>query len=224
MKAIRQLLINLATTLFFLAVLLISAGRLNYWQGWVYATISLIMNFATRLILRDNPDLVKERSNPGAGAKAWDKRLLGVGLLLMLAMLVTAGLDSGRYHWSPRLSWMWSIPGVFLNVTGMVIFLLAMRENPFFSAVVRIQNDRNQTVCKTGPYSVIRHPGNAGMTIGTLAFPFLFTSVWSAIPVLLSVTVIIIRTRLEDILLKEELKGYPDYQHTTRFRLIPGIW
>jgi hypothetical protein len=82
------------------------------------------MSFATQLILRDNPYLVKERSKPGTGAKAWDKKLLGLGLLLTLTTLVTAGLDSGRYHWSPNLSWIWSIPGLVLNLTGMSIFLL----------------------------------------------------------------------------------------------------
>jgi protein-S-isoprenylcysteine O-methyltransferase Ste14 len=222
--SIRRLFINLATTLFFLVVLFISAGRLDYWQGWVYAAISLLMSYATRLILRNNPDLEKERGKPGAGAKAWDKKLLGLGLLLTPAILVVAGLDSGRYHWSPRLSWIWSIPGVVLNLVGMILFLLALKENRFFSTVVRIQNDRKQTVCRTGPYGVIRHPGNLGMIIGTIGFPLLFMSAWSAIPVLLSVIVIVIRTHLEDIFLKEELEGYREYQRITRFRLIPGMW
>jgi protein-S-isoprenylcysteine O-methyltransferase Ste14 len=224
MGSTKRLLMSIATTVFFLAVLLVSAGHLSYWQGWVYAAISLLMSFATQLILRDNPDLVKERSKPGAGAKAWDKKLLGLGLLLTLTTLVIAGLDSGRYHWSPNLSWIWSIPGLVLNLTGMSIFLQALRENRFFSAVVRIQNDRKQTVCRTGPYKVIRHPGNAGMIIGTMGLPLLFISVWSTIPVLLSVVILVIRTHLEDNMLKEELEGYPGYQQATRFRLIPGIW
>ncbi len=222
--SLRRFLINLSAIFFFLGVLLISAGRLDYLQGWVYAGISLLMSLATRFILRNDPDLERERSKPGVGAKAWDKELLGLGLLLTLAMLVVAGLDSGRYDWLPHLSWTWFIPGVVLNFAGMTIFLAALRENRFFSSVVRIQNDRKQTVCKTGPYAVVRHPGNAGMIIGTLGLPFLFMSAWSTIPVLLSVIVIVIRTYMEDILLQEELEGYRDYQRTTRFRLIPGIW
>ncbi len=224
MGSTKRLLMSIATTVFFLAVLLISAGRLGYWQGWVYAATSLLMSFATQLILRDNPDLVKERSKPGAGAKTWDKRLLGLGLLLTLTTLVIAGLDSGRYHWSPNASWIWSIPGLVLILMGMSIFLMSLKENRFFSAVVRIQKDRDQTVCKTGPYKVIRHPGNAGMIIGTMGLPLLFISVWSTIPVLISVVILVIRTHLEDKMLKEELEGYPDYQQETRFRLIPGIW
>jgi protein-S-isoprenylcysteine O-methyltransferase Ste14 len=224
MVSIRRLFISLATTLFLMSVLMISAGRLDYWQGWVYAAISLLMSFATRFILRNDPDLEKERSKPGAGAKAWDKKLLGLGLLLTLALLAVAGLDSGRYHWFPHLSWIWFVLGVVLNLVGMIVFLLALKENRFFSAVVRIQNDRKQILCKSGPYSVIRHPGYAGMLIGTIGLPLLFMSAWSTIPGLLSVTVIVIRTQLEDLLLKEELEGYRDYQRMTRFKLIPGIW
>jgi protein-S-isoprenylcysteine O-methyltransferase Ste14 len=223
-RPVKRLFTNLATTCFFLAVLLLSAGRFNYWQGWIYAAVGLFMSFATQLILSDNPDLLKERSRPGAGAKVWDKNLLGLGLFLTLATLVVAGLNSGRYHWPPNLSWMWFIPGLILSLVGMSIFLLALKENRFFSAVVRIQTDRNQTVCKTGVYKIVRHPGNAGMIIGTIGLPFLFLSAWSAIPVLFSIGILVIRTHLEDNLLKEELEGYADYQHSTHFRLIPGIW
>jgi protein-S-isoprenylcysteine O-methyltransferase Ste14 len=220
----RRLFVNITTTSFFLAVLLISAGRLNYWQAWVYGGMSLLMNVATLLILRQEPGLARERSKPGAGTKAWDKKLLGLGLMLTLAILVIAGLDSGRNHWIPHLSWKWSIFGMVLNCAGMTLFLLALKENRFFSSVVRIQNDRRQIVCRTGPYGVIRHPGNAGMAIGTIGLPFLFMSIWSAIPMLLSVIIVVIRTHLEDMLLQDELEGYCDYQRSTRFRLIPGIW
>lgn len=150
--------------------------------------------------------------------------LLGLGFLLTLVTLVLAGLDSGRFHWLPQLSSGWSAVGVALTTAGMVIFLLAMKENRYFSAVVRIQTDRGHTVCSTGPYSVVRHPGYAGMILGTMGLPFLFTSVWSGIPTLLSTVLLIARTSLEDVTLGKELSGYHDYQRATRFRLIPGLW
>jgi protein-S-isoprenylcysteine O-methyltransferase Ste14 len=106
----------------------------------------------------------------------------------------------------------------------MGVFLLALKENRFFSAVVRIQSDRGHTVCNTGPYSVVRHPGHAGMIMGTLGLPLLFMSAWSAIPALLSVALMIARTRLEDSALETELDGYRDYQRATRYRLVPGLW
>jgi protein-S-isoprenylcysteine O-methyltransferase Ste14 len=207
-----------------LAVLLVSAGRLSFWQAWEYAAISTFMNLCTRLILRNAPDVAAERAKPGRGAKGWDKALLSLGFLLTVVTLVVAGLDSGRFHWLPQVSWGWSIAGIALTATGSFIFLLAMKENRFFSAVVRIQTERGHTVCKTGPYSVIRHPGYVGMIIGTIGLPFLFTSAWSGIPALLSSVLLVVRASLEDAALEKELLGYCDYQRTTRFRLVPGVW
>ena len=168
----------LLSNLVFTAILLASAGRLTYWSAWVYAATGFGMNVLMRLVLRRDPDLVKERIKPGPGARSWDKKLLGLGLLLTLAMLVIAGLDAGRFHWKPQLTWPWSAAGVLLNLVGMGIFLLALRENRFFSAVVRIQSDRSHSVCNSGPYGVVRHPGNAGMILGTIGLPLLFLSAW----------------------------------------------
>ena len=220
----KQLMISSTTTIVFLVILLVSAGRLSYWQAWEYAAISTVMNLCTRLILRNAPDVAKERAKPGEGAKGWDKALLGLGFLLNLVTLVVAGLDSGRFHWFPQLLWGWSIAGIALTTTGMVIFLLALKENRFFSAVVRIQTDRGHTVCNTGPYNVVRHPGYAGMIVGTIGLPLLLTSAWSGIPALLSSVLLVARTRLEDVALEKELLGYRDYQRTTRYRLMPGAW
>lgn len=224
MKTLKAFLANSAVTGVFLCILLVSAGRLDYWPAWAYAAIGVLTNVLMRLILRKHPELARERSKPGAGAEAWDKRLLGMGLLLNLAMLVIAGLDSGRFYWSPHVSWMWSASGAFLSLVGMSVFLLAMKENRFFSAVIRVQRDRGHTVCNSGPYKIVRHPGNAGMILGTIGFPLLFMSAWSALPALLSVVLMIVRTRLEDSTLEKELDGYRDYQRTTPYRLVPGIW
>jgi len=122
------------------------------------------------------------------------------------------------------LSGVWFIAGMALAAAGTVIFLLAMKENRFFSAVVRVQTDRGHTVCSTGPYGIVRHPGYVGMIIGTLGLPFLLMSLWSGIPALLSSILLVARTRLEDAALEKELLGYREYQRITRFRLLPGVW
>jgi protein-S-isoprenylcysteine O-methyltransferase Ste14 len=106
----------------------------------------------------------------------------------------------------------------------MSVFLQAMKENQFFSAVVRVQRDRGHAVCDSGPYQIIRHPGNAGMILGAIGFPLLFMSAWSVIPALLFAVLMVARTRLEDSVLEKDLDGYRDYQRTTRYRLAPGIW
>ncbi len=224
MKALKPYLAGLISTLVFMAILLGCAGRLDYWPAWIYAALSLASNVLTRWVLRGSPELAAERARPGPGAKAWDKKLLGLGLLLTLAILVVAGLDAGRYQWSPRLDSSAMVAGLVLSLAGMGLVLSAIKENRFFSAVVRIQSDRGHTVCNSGPYRVVRHPGNAGMIIGTLAQPLLFMSAWSAIPALLSVVMLIVRTRLEDAMLEQELDGYRAYQSETRYRLVPGLW
>lgn len=224
MSSARQLLTSLASSAFFLGILLISAGRLDYWQAWLYGGVSVVMSVGMRIVLRQDAGLATERSKPGPGAQPWDKKLLGLGLLLSVAALVVAGLDSGRWHWTPNASWVWAAVGAGLSIAGTFLFLLALRENRFFSAVVRIQSDRGHTVCRTGPYAVIRHPGNAGMILGTMGFPFLFVSAWSALPVALSILMLVVRTHLEDALLARELEGYRDYMLSTRFRLVPGLW
>lgn len=106
----------------------------------------------------------------------------------------------------------------------MSLFLRALRENRFFSSVVRIQRERGHTVCTTGPYRWVRHPGYAGMLIGLLGSPLLLMSTWSAIPTLLFVVLTIARTYWEDAALTEELCGYRDYRASTPDRLFPGLW
>lgn len=220
---VRPFLISLAATLVFVMIVLVSAGRITVWQAWVYAGISLALNLGQRLILRGNPELAKERAKPGSGARPSDKALLGVGLLLTLAMLVTAGLEF-RYSGGSTLSRPWFVVGVLLNLLGAFLFLWALRENRFFSAVVRIQRERGHVVCTTGPYRIVRHPGNLGMIIGTVGFPLLFQSTWSFLPAGLSVIAVLVRTHLEDVFLTNELDGYREYRTQTRFRLIPGLW
>jgi protein-S-isoprenylcysteine O-methyltransferase Ste14 len=173
--------------------------------------------------LKGNPELAQERAKPGSDAQRWDKALLGVGLLLTLAMLATAGLEV-RYSGGPSLSFALFVVGVLLNLTGALLFLWALRENRFFSAVVRIQTERRHTVCTTGPYRIVRHPGNLGMILGTLGFPLLFQSTWTFVPAGLSVIALLVRTHLEDVFLTNELSGYREYGEQTRFRLVPGLW
>ncbi len=215
---------NSAVIVAFLAVLLVSAGRADYVPAWAYAAIGLLTNVAMRLVLARHPKLAAERARPGPGAVAWDKRLLGSGALLTLAMLIVAALDSGRFGWTPRAPWPVMACGVAASLSGTALFLAAMSANDFFSAVVRIQRDRGHAVCRRGPYAIVRHPGNAGMILGTLGFPLLFGSAWSTIPVALSVALMVVRTRLEDALLERELAGYRDYQRDVRWRLVPRLW
>ena len=89
----------------FFALIFISAGRLNYWQGLIYVIIGLIMFLLNYTVLRIDPELLNERSKPGEGTRKWDKTILGSSFLITISMYIIAGLDSGRYHWSPDFHW-----------------------------------------------------------------------------------------------------------------------
>jgi protein-S-isoprenylcysteine O-methyltransferase Ste14 len=224
MKPIQLFLKSLTIALIFFLALFISAGRINYWQGWLYISMYLLMTLMTVLASMGNAELINERFKPGKGVKKWDKILLSISALIYLIMIIVSGLDSGRFHWSPTLHWSLYILAIILTLFGHTFFLIAKRQNRFFSSVVRIQTERGHTVCDTGLYKIIRHPGYFGMIISTLGFPLLLGSLWSIIPVILSILILLIRTHLEDATLINELTGYPEYTQKTRYRLIPKVW
>ena len=68
-------------TLVFFAILFISAGRLDYWQGLIYLIIGLVMFLLNYTVLRADNDLLSERSSPGEGTKKWDKAILGLSFM-----------------------------------------------------------------------------------------------------------------------------------------------
>ena len=206
---------HLLGTFLFFSILFVSAGRLDYWQGLIYVAIGLVMSVLNYTVLRIDAELLDERSKPGEDTKEWDKKILGLSFMVTISMYITAGLDSGRYHWSPNFHWSFILLGILLTITGQLLFLIAQKQNKFFSSTVRIQTDRQHTVCETGLYSFVRHPAYLGSIIQSLGFPFLFGSLWSTIPISLSIILLITRTNLEDKTLKNELKGYREYANKT---------
>jgi protein-S-isoprenylcysteine O-methyltransferase Ste14 len=215
---------QLIGTFVFFAILFISAGRIDYWQGLIYVVIGLVMFLLSQTVFRLDAELLNERSKPGVGTKQWDKTILGLSLLTTILMYSTAGLDSGRYHWSPDFHRSMYLLGGILTIVGQLLFLIAQKQNKFFSSTVRIQTERGHTVCETGLYRVVRHPAYLGSIIQSLGFPLLFGSLWSIIPVILSIVLLISRAALEDNTLRNELKGYSEYSHKTRYRIIPFVW
>ncbi len=223
MKA-KYLIKTVITSLIFPVILFLSAWKIDYFQGYVFLLTNLftaLMNFWT---IKNDTELMSERSKVGKDSKSWDKLILGFSGMTYLISVVIAGLDSGRFQWSPDFHWIIYLIGVVLMIIGQVIFLTARKENKYYSSVVRIQMDRGHTVCDTGIYKFVRHPGYFGMTISLAALPLLTGSIWSSIPIIIAIILLFIRTYLEDETLKKELTGYSDYAQRTRQRLIPKVW
>ena len=205
-------------------LIFVSSGRLNYWQGWVYFGSNIAILALTTWFLRNDPELVAERLNPGKGTKIWDKGYFLLSTPLYFAAVIMAGIDAGRRHWSSHPAALFYLLFLAVYLAGQGLFLWAKKVNPYFSSVARIQTERGQTVCREGPYRFCRHPGYLGGILFGLATPLVLGSYWALIPQALAAVLLVVRTCLEDSMLKKELLWYTDYQKAVRFRLVPGVW
>jgi len=177
-------------------------------------------------VIRTNPDLLAERAQSldREDVRGWDRLILFFLLLVgPLAMMIVAGLDE-RFGWSPQIPLTPRLVALAIMVLGYTVGTWAMAVNRYYSAVVRIQKDRGQTVVTDGPYRFVRHPSYATGIVASLMIPILLGSLWALIPCGLVVLGTIIRTALEDKTLLEELDGYKEYAARVRYRLLPGIW
>lgn len=203
------------------------SGEWDWWQGWTLGAMSIFFSVISRLLTAiKNPDLLVERSRytSAEGIKEWDRRLVPIiSMYLPILSYIVLGLDK-RFGWTQPFSPMVIWTGFILIILGFIFSTWAMLENRYFSAVVRIQSDRGHQVIQSGPYRIIRHPGYAGGIVSYLAIPLFMNSWWGYIPMLAACILVVLRTYLEDQVLKSELTGYAEYAQRTRYRLLPCVW
>jgi protein-S-isoprenylcysteine O-methyltransferase Ste14 len=142
--------------------------------------------------------------------------------LISFSSIIIAGLDK-KNGWS-SLGDRWIIPGGILIILSGMLATWAMAENSYFSSVVRIQDDRGQTVVTCGPYQYIRHPGYLSGILFYLGTPMVLDSVYGFIPFVCITIGFGIRVIFEEKMLVAELDGYQGYTHKVKYRLIPRIW
>ena len=151
----------------------------------------------------------------------WDKLLLAFFWLLSYFVV----------YWIAGATCDSSLPIDAVAIAGAIIYLLsaaltawALSENRFAEAVSRVQSERDQHVCSTGPYAFVRHPMYSAIIMWCIAVVMVLPSMWVALVSIAVATVIVVRTALEDGMLARELAGYPEYQCSVRWRLIPFVW
>ena len=169
-----------------------------------------------------DPTLMRERARPGPGA--WDLYLRRILTVLLLAHLVIAGLDVGRFHWSGPIALPVRVTALVVFTCGMGLGIWAAITNRFFSSAIRLQTDRGHHVIDTGPYQWVRHPGYAGTVVAAIAGGVVIGSWWSLVPLALMGVVVVRRLVLEDAFLHRELGGYTTYAGRVRYKLVPGLW
>lgn len=201
-------------------LLFTSAGTLRWDAGWRIVLLAVLGLVAEGLAL---PRALKaDRSRVREGSKRWDAvyvRLIGIALYL--GIFVTAGIDarlaiteplSSVLVWAALVGW----------VLAYVLALRAMRQNPYFSRTVRIQEGHR--VIDSGPYRRVRHPGYAASLLFLVTTPLLMESLLAFVPVGLAIIGLVARTAAEDRTLRRELDGYASYAARVRYRLIPALW
>ncbi len=209
-------------------ILFPAAGRIDWVWAWVYLGICLVSIMINLLVMLPGhldaaAETMAERGELKMTQK-WDQIISALyALLLFLALPLVAGLDM-RFAWTGDLSLAWHVAGAVAVAAGYELTAWAMFANAYFSTAVRIQSERGHTVCSSGPYRFVRHPGYVGFIIQCIGLPILLGSAWALVPGITAAALMALRTSFEDRMLQAELPGYPDYAQKVRYRLVPGLW
>ena len=205
-------------------VLFLSVGRWNWVMGWAFVIATTLWVGATALVvIPRNPELLAERLGPRKGSKTWDAMIMSIIGLALIACYIVAGLDV-RNGWTAGMSPLLQVAALVIVVLGYALIVWATAANPFFSLIVRIQQERGHAVVAGGPYRFVRHPAYVGGIAIYIATPVMLGSLWALIPGGLSAVLMIVRTALEDKMLLNELDGYREYAGRVRYRLLTRVW
>jgi protein-S-isoprenylcysteine O-methyltransferase Ste14 len=204
-------------------ILFCAAGRLDWGMAWAYLSIHL--SSIIIILFVSDPEMLSVRTHKEEKPQRWDFFLVGLSFLFYCPLsFLIAGLDYGRFHWSPSLPISIQLSALLVFALGQGFASWTMIINRFFVKFVRIQKERGHYVVTNGPYAYVRHPGYAGTVLAFAALPVAFNSLWALIPASVGGGLLVFRTFLEDRFLQKELDGYREYVLRVRWYLYPGIW
>jgi protein-S-isoprenylcysteine O-methyltransferase Ste14 len=224
------LIVFLYGALFLQVILFFSfAQRLDILQAWIFFSVEIIYGIIWIITLyKFFPKVLGMRSKVGKGSEPWEKILpISYAIVGWFVQIIVMAWDVGVHRWTnltPFFFLLYSIIGYVLLVFCRLLGNWAMIENRHFEWTARIQDDKGHEVISTGPYKLVRHPGYLS-TIGyQISLALIFGSIIGLIPALIASFIFVVRTYLEDKMLKEKLDGYLEYSKEVKYRLIPGIW
>jgi protein-S-isoprenylcysteine O-methyltransferase Ste14 len=204
-------------------VLFAPAGTLDFWQGWLYASVFLASTaLITAYLWRKDPALLRRRLNAGPGAEK-DAHQKLIQLLAGLGFIVTLLLPAldRRLGWSAVPLPLVLLGEVFV-VAGFRIVFAALRENSFAAATIEIAS--GQQVVATGPYAVVRHPLYSGALVMLCGTPLALGSWWGLLACIAMTSILAWRLLAEEEFLARNLPGYAAYCQRVRYRLVPRVW
>lgn len=202
------------------ALLFVSAGAFDFWQGWLLMGVLFIPMFIAGLImLAKNPTLLQERLQAKEKRKTQD-RVVKISGLMFIAGFVLSGLNF-RFQWYtlPKLV---SIIACIFFLFSYVLYAEVLRENTYLSRTIKI--GEGQKVVDTGLYGIVRHPMYMATLILFFSMPLILGSLYATIVFFVYPILIAKRIQDEEKLLERELEGYIEYKKKVKYRLIPFIW
>ena len=150
----------------------------------------------------------------------WDKVILALFWLLAYFVVYCVAGASADHARPVDLPF---ICAIVLYVLSTMLTAWALRTNAYAESVSRLQPERAQQVCSSGPYAYVRHPMYSAILMWCLAIVAVFPS-WAVAGVSLVVAaLIVVRTLLEDTMLARGLPGYEAYRKKVRWRLVPHV-
>jgi protein-S-isoprenylcysteine O-methyltransferase Ste14 len=208
------------------ALLFGCAGTLLWPAGWAF--MALFFGFAFAIVLwlaREEPELLAERmSSPmQSGQPLWDKVFVAAVLVLFVVWLILMPLDAVRFGYSEVPGWL-QLMGALGIVLSFYLMFLTFRENAYLALVVKVQEERGQSVVSTGPYRYVRHPMYASMFLLFPGSALLLGSWWGLMFCTVLLGLLVWRILLEERMLENGLAGYDEYERKVRYRLIPRVW
>ena len=202
------------------ALLFLSAGSFDYWNGWLFMALLFIPMFLAGIVLMvKNPDLLKKRLN-AKEKESEQKSVVALSGIMFLTGFISAGL-SYRFD-------ILTLPN-FVVIIATIIFFIAyvlyaevLRENTYLSRTIEVQE--NQKVVDTGLYRIVRHPMYAVTLALFLSMPLILGSVISFVIFLIYPVIISKRIKNEEEVLERDLQGYIEYKKKVKYKMIPFIW
>ena len=223
-KLIVGTIINLGL---FGGLLFLPAGTLAWWRAWVFIGVVFVATVATLVSLfPGHKDLLDERLKPlfQEGQPLADKIFVLLFIPSFFGLIAAIPLDVFRFHLMGEPGIVVSSLGLVLFIAGWWIISLSFRENPFAAPVVKLQEERHQTVIDTGAYAVVRHPMYAGAVLLMVGMPLWLESYAATLLASVPIGLLAVRILIEEEFLRRELAGYAAYTRKVRYRLIPLIW
>src|SRR5712672_3522228 len=121
------------------AVLFVAAGKINYWQAWIFLAVFFGSSFAiTAYLAKHDPALLERRlvAGPGAEKEKSQKIIQVLAMVAFIAMLVFPAIDH-RFGWSSVPASL-AIAGDLMIAVGFLAVFLVFKENSYASSIIEV--------------------------------------------------------------------------------------